>query len=331
MAPPAPAPPRGVYAPVVAFFNEDETLDLTALRAHVERLAQAGVAGLVIQGSNGEAPHLLHSERQEVIGVASNVLKEHGREGAVLIAGCGAQSTRETIQLCNEAKESGADYALVLSPSYWSELSYIRVEVIKLTTVALTAGAMQKPTISTFFTDVATESSIPILLYNFPAVTSGIDLDSDAIATLATDPNIVGCKLTCGNVGKLHRIAHDERIIQPFAVFAGKSDFFLHGLVAGSTGVIAAAANLVPKVHVKLLEHYDAGRLQEAQELQTKLSAADWQLVQLGVAGLKAALQKYYQYGGGRSRRPLGLVVDSKFEGRPDAILRELVNIENGL
>lgn len=117
------APPRGVYSPVVAFFNEDETLDLVALEVHVKRLAQAGVAGLVIQGSNGEAPHLLHSERQEVIAVASQVLKEHGNEGAVIIAGCGAQSTRETIQLCNEAKESGADYALVLSPSYWSELS----------------------------------------------------------------------------------------------------------------------------------------------------------------------------------------------------------------
>ncbi len=190
---------------------------------------------------------------------------------------------------------------------------------------------MQPSTRAAFFNDVATESAIPILLYNFPAVTSGIDLDSDAIATLAAHPKIVGCKLTCGNVGKLDRIAHDERITKPFAVFAGKSDFFLHGLVAGSTGVIAAAANLVPKVHVKLLEHYDAGRLKEAQELQTKLSAADWVLVQLGVAGLKAALQKYYCYGGGRSRRPLGLVANAKFEGKPDAILRELVNIENGL
>ncbi|KAG4442363.1 hypothetical protein IFR05_002141 [Cadophora sp. M221] len=305
-------PPRGVYSPVVAFFNEDESLDLDALKQHVTRLAQAGVAGLVIQGSNGEAPHLLHSERQEVIAVASKVLKEHGKEGAVIIAGCGAQSTRETVQLCNEAKVSGADFALVLSPSYWT-------------------GAMTKPTIATFFNDVASSSAIPILLYNFPSVTSGIDLDSDAIATLAANPKIVGCKLTCGNVGKLHRIAHDESITEPFAVFAGKSDFFLHGLVAGSTGVIAAAANLAPKVHVKLLEHYDAGRLKEAQELQTKLSAADWVLVQLGVAGLKAALQRYYMYGGGRSRRPLGMVANAKFEGKPNAILKDLVDLENGL
>lgn len=119
MAPPC--PPRGVYTPVVAFFHEDETLDLEALEAHITRLAQSGVAGLVIQGSNGEAPHLLHSERQQVISTASAILKKNGRSDAVIIAGCGVQSTRETIQLCNEAKEAGADYALVLTPSYWSE------------------------------------------------------------------------------------------------------------------------------------------------------------------------------------------------------------------
>lgn len=62
-------PPRGVYSPVAAFFKEDETLNVIALEIHVKHLAQAGVAGLVIQGSNGEAPHLLHSERQEVISV----------------------------------------------------------------------------------------------------------------------------------------------------------------------------------------------------------------------------------------------------------------------
>ncbi|KAK7417858.1 hypothetical protein QQX98_004333 [Neonectria punicea] len=306
-------PPRGVYAPVVAFFNEDETLDFGALKTHITRLAKAGVAGLVIQGSNGEAPHLLHSERQEVIATASSILKESGIPGAVIIAGCGAQSTRESIQLCQEAKESGADYALVLAPSYWT-------------------GAMQKPVIFKFFDDVAKASPIPILLYNFPAVTSGIDLDSDLIAELsASNSNIVGCKLTCGNLGKLQRVAHDPRTTKPFAAFAGKSDFFLHGLVAGSNGVIAAAANLAPAVHVHLLKLYDDGKIKEAQELQTRLSQADWVLVQLGVAGLKAALDRYYGYGGGRSRRPLGLVASAKFEGEKDAVLKGLVDLENSL
>lgn len=194
------------------------------------------------------------------------------------------------------------------------------------------AGAMQKPVIQKFFEDVATSSPVPILLYNFPAVTSGIDLDSDFIANLGVShPNIVGCKLTCGNVGKLHRVAHDPRITTPFAVFAGKSDFFLHGLLAGSNGVIAAAANLVPKIHVELLKLYDEGKIKEAGELQTKLSEADWILVQLGVSGLKAALDIYYGYGGGRSRRPLGVVASAKFEGDAGATLKSLTDLENSL
>lgn len=77
------------------------------------------MVGLVIQGSNGEAPHLLHSERQTVISTALEVLKQHGKPEAVIIAGCGVQSTRETLQLCREAEAAGAHYALVLSPSYW--------------------------------------------------------------------------------------------------------------------------------------------------------------------------------------------------------------------
>lgn len=121
------------------------------------------------------------------------------------------------------------------------------------------------------------------------------------------------------------------RIGRPFAAFAGKSDFFLHGLVAGSHGVIAAAANMYPKVHVKLLAYFDEGSLKAAQDLQTKLSDADWVLVQLGVAGLKAALDRYYGYGGGRSRRPLGTVESAKFGGRPETILKELVDLENSL
>lgn len=191
---------------------------------------------------------------------------------------------------------------------------------------------MQKPVIYKYFDDVATASPIPILLYNFPGVTGGIDLDSDMIINLAiNNNNVVGCKLTCGNMGKLQRVAHDPRIGRDFAAFAGKTDFMLHGLVGGSHGVIAATANLVPKVHNVMLSLFDEGKIKEAQELQTRFSRADWALVQLGVAGLKAALDKYYGYGAGRSRRPLGAVDVAKFDGDAGAPLRDLVDYENSL
>lgn len=115
----SPCPPRGVYTPVTAFFSPDESLDIDALQSHVIRLAKGGVVGLVIQGSNGEAPHLTHEERATVISIARKTLDSNGFEKVVIIAGCGVQSTRETVQLCTEAKAAGAQWALVLSPSYW--------------------------------------------------------------------------------------------------------------------------------------------------------------------------------------------------------------------
>lgn len=200
----------------------------------------------------------------------------------------------------------------------------------------MVVGVMQPPTISKFYSDVASASPIPILIYNFPPVTGGIDLDSDMIAELAVaNPHkLVGCKLTCGNLGKLHRVAHDRRIVAagaPFAAIAGKSDFFLHGLVAGASGLIGAAVNFAPRIHVKLLERYDAGDLAAAQELQTRLSEADWVLSRLGVAGLKAAVDRFYSYGGGRSRRPLAPPPVSVFTKEKDSILQQMVDFEKTL
>lgn len=191
---------------------------------------------------------------------------------------------------------------------------------------------MQKPVLYKFFDDVATASPIPIVLYNFPGVTSGIDLDSDLITNLCiNNPGVVGIKLTCGNMGKLQRLAFHPQLQGKFAAFAGKTDFMLHGLVGGSHGVIAAAANLFPKCHNEMLRLYDENKIAEAQALQTRFSRADWALVQLGVAGLKASLDKYYGYGQGRSRRPLGSIETSKFDGEAGAPLQDLVDFENSL
>jgi len=155
---------------------------------------------------------------------------------------------------------------------------------------------------------VADKSPVPVLIYNFPAVVGGIDLDSDLLLQLAHHSNIVGTKLTCCNLGKLQRISANVSSEEHFRPLTGKSDAFLQGLVAGSAGVIGALVNLVPKVHVRLLQLYDDGDLKGARRLQELLSDADWSLVKLGVAGLKSALSHYHGYGAGRSRSPLGSI-----------------------
>ncbi|KAA6415803.1 MAG: dihydrodipicolinate synthetase [Lasallia pustulata] len=187
--PPSRALTPGIYVPTLTFFDpQTEDLDLPTIASHAVRLASARISGLTTLGSTGEAVHLTHSERALVTRTTRRALDAAGHHTLPLIVGCGAQSTRETIALCHEALHAGGDYALILPPSYYKA---------SLSTAHLLA----------FFTDVADASPLPVLVYNYPAATSGTDLDSDALASLAAHPNIAGCKLTCGNTGKLARLA----------------------------------------------------------------------------------------------------------------------------
>lgn len=175
---------------------------------------------------------------------------------------------------------------------------------------------------------MAEDSKLSILIYNFPGVTSEIDISSDSVVRLVKKHpgKIVGVKLTCGNVGKLQRIA-SALPGDAFSPFAGKSAFFLPALVAGSNGVIAALANVAPKTHVRLLQLYQDGNLKAAIELQSKLHA-DWALSKVGVAGVKAVVSHFFSYGSGRGRRPLGLTTASALSDDIIGPIKEVIDLE---
>lgn len=192
----------GVYVPTVAFTPHD-SIDVEATTAHAQRLAAAGVAGLVTHGSNGEAVHLDRGERQVVTRATWTALDAVGKAHLPLVVGCSAQSTRETVQLCREAAEAGGSHALVLPPSYYGAL---------LTTELVVEH----------YRAVADASPLPVVVYNFPAPCGGRDLSSDTILALAEHANIVGVKLTCGNTGKLARVVADTHGGPPRLRRAGK-------------------------------------------------------------------------------------------------------------
>jgi 4-hydroxy-2-oxoglutarate aldolase len=282
----------GIYVPTVAFFHDDtEDLDLGTISSHAVRMARAGVAGLTTQGSNGEAVHLSHRERKIVTKATRDALDRAGFSHIPVMVGCGAQSTRETIELCYDALDSGGDYALVLPPAYYK-------------------GLYKPESTIDFFNDVATASPIPILIYNFPGAVGGIDLDSDTIIQLAKHPNIVGCKLTCGNTGKLNRVAAATNASTPldrgsgFMCMGGSADFTTQTLIGGGSGVICGLANVTPKACVKLISLYKAGRFHEAQTLQAAVARGDWAAIKGGVVGTKSALMTHFGYGG-YGRKPL--------------------------
>lgn len=144
---------------------------------------------------------------------------------------------------------------------------------------------------------VAEASPIPILVYNFPAVQSGIDLTSDQIIELAQHPQIIGVKLTCGNTGKLARVVTATKDLG-FLTFGGSSDFLLQTLAVGGAGVIAGLGNLAPTTNVRLMEAYQAGEVKRAREIQAVLAEADWVAIKGGFVAVKVGLNDSFGYGG---------------------------------
>lgn len=311
----------GVYVPTVCFFEpETEDLDLETISRHAVRMAKAGVAGIATQGSNGEAVHLSHPERRQVTSTTREALREAGFDHMPIIVGCGAQSTREAIELCRDAYRSGGDYALVLPPSYYAPLF-----------------APHSKSILQFFTDVADASPAPLIIYNYPGAVSGIDLSSDIIIELSKHSNIVGVKLTCGNTGKLNRIVAGTKNgkpssstqTPPFLVLGGSADFTLQSLVGGGHGILAGLANIAPKACVKTIELYNSGSLAKAQAMQEIVARGDWKVIQGGIVGTKAGMEGCFGYGG-VARRPLPQ--PSKEEAqRWTNEFKELVDLEKSL
>ncbi|THH14116.1 hypothetical protein EW146_g6181 [Bondarzewia mesenterica] len=305
-------PPPGIYVPAVIFFTDDEELDTAAIKSHVLRLAQGGVTGILVQGSNGEAQHLSQEERKLAIRLTRQTLDENGFQNTLVIAGTGAQSTRETKKLNADAKEAGASHALILTPSTWRPM-------------------MSKDPILRFHREVADASPIPTMVYNFAVVTAGLDLDSDTIATLGEHPNIVGTKLSCGHLGKLTRLVTTYPTSE-FATFIGRSDSFLPAIAMKSAGGIMALVNIVPKAHRRLWDLWDEGKADEAREIQRLLSHCDAIVSKLGGIGfIKAIVSREFGYGKLKVRGPLAESSMEKLSGRDAELMAELLELEKSL
>ncbi|KAH9946123.1 dihydrodipicolinate synthetase [Epithele typhae] len=295
----------GIYAPLPTFFKPDtEDVDLQLMAAHAVRLIKAGVKPL-LSGTMGEAHHLSHEERVDVIKAVRVALDDAGFAEVPIIAGSGAGSTRETIQLSKEAADAGADYVIVICSGYF-------------------AGALvsNRKALKAFWSEVSAKSPIPVIIYNYPGAAGGIDLDSDLITELAEEcPNLCGVKLTCGNVGKLTRIcatvsepafasAHPRQNADaPFIVLGGFTDFILTSSMVNGHGAITGLANIAPATVAKLFDisekaKSDLSLLPEAQRLQGIVARADFTIAKTGIAGTKYLLEKLYGYGG-NCRRPL--------------------------
>ena len=269
---------RGIFPPIpTPFLNGD--LDMAALASNCDRWLTTGIRGLVVLGSNGEAPFLDDVESDHVIETArARVPTER-----VLIAGVARESTVGTIRAAARAARLGADAVLVRTPSFFKSF-------------------LKDDTLTAHYTAVADASPVPVILYNFTALT-GISLSVETVVRLAEHPNVVGMKESGSDIARVSALV-DETPTE-FHVLAGSAPALYASLLSGAAGGVLALACVVPALCVRLFDLVSAGQLSEARVLQRRLAPLARLVTRVhGVPGLKAALS-LVGYIGGEPRAPL--------------------------
>ena len=269
---------NGIFPPIPTPFAGDD-IAFDKLAVNIEKWSQTGLKGLVVMGSNGEYVYLSANEKRELVERAVEMTPDH----MLVIAGTGCESVKETIELTRDSAERGAHAALVVTPHYYS-------------------GRMNEAAMLAFFSAVADQSPIPIILYNVPKFTH-VNVTVKLVAYLSGHPNIVGIKDSTGNVIQLGDFANN--VDPDFNLLVGTAGALFGGLVLGCNGGVLALANIAPEICVKIHEAVKSGDYETAKQLQLKMIPVNQAVTATyGVPGLKAAMDML-GYFGGDPRPPL--------------------------
>ena len=269
----------GIYTPLATPFAVDGSLDVRALANNVEKYLRSPLTGLVVLGSNGEAPQLEDDEADLAIRTVRGLMPKD----RPLLAGTGRESTAATIAATERAAKLGVDAVLVRTPSFYK-------------------GQMTTDAFVKHYTQVADRSPVPVLLYNVTMYT-GVNLLPEAVGILSRHPNIVGIKETNSDMVQFGEYL--ARAAEGFTVLAGSGATYFSSLMLGAHGAILAVAGIAPDLCVQIFTCVREGRIDDARRLNRELAPLS-KLVgaTYGVPGLKAALT-LLGFDGGVPRPPL--------------------------
>jgi 4-hydroxy-tetrahydrodipicolinate synthase len=233
---------RGVYPAMTTPFHEDGSINFESLRTDAQRLADAGVDGLVPVGSTGESATLSHDEHVEVVEAVVEAVD------VPVIAGSGSNSTREALSLSRRSVEAGADALLLISPYY---------------------NKPEPEGMYEHYRTIADEVDAPQIVYNVPSRT-GRNVAVDTAVELAAHPNVRGYKAASGDLNRVSEIVERTRD-EEFSVLSGDDGLTLPILSIGGTGTISVVANVEPERTVDLVHSALAGDYERARERHHEL------------------------------------------------------------
>jgi 4-hydroxy-tetrahydrodipicolinate synthase len=234
---------KGSIVAIVTPMLEDGSLDLAAFRALVDFHVAQRTDGIVVVGTTGESPTVDVEEHELLIAEAV----KHAAGRVPVIAGTGANSTKEAIELAAFAKKAGADASLTVVPYY------------------------NKPTqegLYLHFKAIAEAVDMPHILYNVPGRT-GADMSNDTVLRLAQIPNIVGIKDATGGIERGSDLL--QRAPKDFAVYSGDDASTLALMLLGAVGTISVTANVAPQLMHEMCAAALAGDVARAREINYRL------------------------------------------------------------
>lgn len=234
---------RGSLVAIVTPMLEDGALDLPSFRKLLDWHIAEGTDGVVVVGTTGESPTVDNEEHWQLIKTAV----EHVAKRVPVIAGTGANSTREAIAHSRHAKQMGADYSLTVVPYY------------------------NRPTqegLYLHFKTIAEAVDIPQILYNVPGRTVA-DMQTDTVLRLAQVPNIIGIKEATGSMERASDLI--RRKPTDFLVYSGDDGTGLPLMLLGGHGVISVTANVAAKAMHDMCAAALSGNIAKAREINDRL------------------------------------------------------------
>lgn len=240
---------RGIIPPVPTILNEQGQLDKPGMGRLIDHLiASGGVNCLFFVGSAGEFSQMSAEMRKEV----AEFCVKHVNHRLPVLVGAAAPGTEETISFTRHAKEIGADGVVIVNPYY---------------------AILKEENIYQHYKNVTTAVNIPIIIYNFPALTNQ-NLSVELLKRLALEfPNIVGVKDTLDTIRHTRDLINAVKPVRPdFAVLAGFDEYMLETLIMGGDGGFPSGANYAPKIYGEFYRAFlnkDGNKVLELQKLIT--------------------------------------------------------------
>jgi len=267
---------KGIIVPIVTPIKDDESVDETSLREHIDFLIDQGIDGILAFGSNSE----FYMQTEEEMRTNLAIIINQVRERIPVYMGIGAIRTSTCIALARMGLYMGCRAIAVLQPMF-----------VKLTNDEL----------YTHFSSIAAAiGDKPMLLYNNPGRT-GYDIPSEVVAKLAhSSPNVVGMKDSSGNMTNTLEFIRRNRDVG-FRVFVGKDTLIYSGLTVGCCGAVCSTANFLPTLVCSIWKKFEEGDLAGSLEAQFKLNPIR---IQMDKSSFPVATKDYLNLLGGHGTKP---------------------------